>query len=55
MRALLDDCIDAEPRWKGLLETHAHAEADDGRETAVRDGGRDEDGDSAEWGVRVIG
>ena len=50
--ALLDADVDAETRRQSLLETHAHAQADDGGEGAVGDGGGDVDDDGADVGVR---
>jgi len=54
---VLDADVDAEARRQGLLEAHAHAEADHRRQRAVRDGRGDEHGDGAEGGgtVRVRG
>ena len=46
--SLLDLHIDPETRWKGLLEADAHPQADDGRQRAMSDGRRDEDGDYAQ-------
>lgn len=51
MRPLLDPDIDPEPRRQRLLEPDAHAQPDDGREAAVRDGGRDVDGADGEGGA----
>ena len=51
MRPLLDPHIDPEPWWKRLLEADSDAQADDGGEGAVRDGGGDEDGEDGERGV----
>lgn len=48
VRPLFNPHVYTEPWREGLLQSHSDSEADDGGETAVRDGGGDQDGDCLE-------
>ena len=55
MGALFDAHVDAEARGEGLLKADTHAEADDGGQRTVGNGGRDVDADGADGRLRRSG